>query len=364
MAKKRSNGEGSLRKRTDGRWECTIMDGFQADGKRKYKTFYAKTQKEVRAKARQYQDDQVSGLKLDPDLNFTNWADTWFEGHKDNVSATTQESYYYTLRTLKASLGMMKLVDMKAIHVEEFLKYLREDGKSDSYIKKCRAMLHQIMHKAEANDLIRKNPVRFAEKMKSKHDRKQKKVFTAEEIATLMVHLPHDRMGMSIRLLLGTGMRMQELLGLEPYHIEGDGSVIRIRQAVQLVKGTIHIGPPKSRDSIRDIPVPEAFRHCALFLRNTDKRYIWETLPDKPCNPACFRRGFQRALSQIPNVQVLAPHSCRHTYVSQMQALGVDLPTIQSIVGHADIDMTQHYLHVQDSIKQSAIEKFSQAFSA
>lgn len=46
-----------------------------------------------------------------------------------------------------------------------------------------------------------------------------------------------------------------------------------------------------------------------------------------------------------------------------MQALGVDLQTIQSIVGHADIDMTQHYLHVQDSIRQDAISRFADAFS-
>lgn len=42
--------------------------------------------------------------------------------------------------------------------------------------------------------------------------------------------------------------------------------------------------------------------------------------------------------------------------------LGVDIQTIQSIVGHADIDMTQHYLHVQESIRKSAVEKFSAAF--
>ena len=54
----------------------------------------------------------------------------------------------------------------------------------------------------------------------------------------------------------------------------------------------------------------------------------------------------------------------RHTYVSQMQALGVDIQTIQSIVGHADTEMTEHYLHVQESIRQSAIQLFSEAFSA
>ena len=58
----------------------------------------------------------------------------------------------------------------------------------------------------------------------------------------------------------------------------------------------------------------------------------------------------------------LTPHSCRRTYVSQMQALGVDLSTIQSIVGHADVDMTQHYLHVQGGIRQEAIRRFAEAF--
>lgn len=45
-----------------------------------------------------------------------------------------------------------------------------------------------------------------------------------------------------------------------------------------------------------------------------------------------------------------------------MQALGVDLATIQSIVGHADMDMTRHYLHVQEPIRQDAIARFSAAF--
>jgi Site-specific recombinase XerD len=49
-------------------------------------------------------------------------------------------------------------------------------------------------------------------------------------------------------------------------------------------------------------------------------------------------------------------------YVSQMQALGVDLATIQSMVGHSDLDMTQHYLHVQTPAKQKAVEAFDQAF--
>ena len=158
-------------------------------------------------------------------------------------------------------------------------------------------------------------------------------------------------------------MRTQELLALEPRHIEEDGSVIHICQAVNMVKGTVHVGSPKSRDSYRDIPVPPNLRWCAKELRKVETKFIWEKRKkDSPCNPSNFRDEFKATISKIAGVRVLTPHSCRHTYVSQMQALGVDLSTIQSIVGHADVDMTQHYLHVQDGIRQEAIRKFSEAF--
>ncbi|MBR5534172.1 MAG: tyrosine-type recombinase/integrase, partial [Ruminiclostridium sp.] len=135
-------------------------------------------------------------------------------------------------------------------------------------------------------------------------------------------------------------------------------------QAINMQKGTAVIGTPKSRDSYRTIPVPGNLRWCALGLRLTDKTYIWEQKKEgQPCNPSYFRKQFRQTLEAIPEVRVLTPHSCRHTYVSQMQALGVDLATIQSIVGHADLDMTKHYLHVQESIRQDAVERFSKAFS-
>lgn len=364
MAKRRSNGEGSLRQRKDGLWELTIMDGFQPDGRRKTKSFYAKTQKEVKAKAKAYQDARAEGIEMEVDYLFPEWADIWFENHKDNIAPTTQENYGYTLRILKDAFPRKKIRDIKPYDIEMMLKKLRRDGRSHSCLTQCRGMMYQIMNKAEANDLVRKNPVRFADKMRHNEPIKRKEAFTAEEVAVLLAQLPEDRIGYSIRLLLGTGMRTQELLALEPRHIELDGSVIHIRQAINMEKGTAVVGTPKSRDSYRDIPVPVNLRYCAIALRTTNKKYIWEAGKlDQPCNPSHFRNQFRKALEAIPEVRVLTPHSCRHTYVSQMQALGVDLATIQSIVGHADVDMTQHYLHVQESIRQEAITKFSDAFS-
>ena len=290
---------------------------------------------------------------------------TWFEGHRDNIAPTTQESYKYCLKMLKEGFYHRPLTVIRPIDIENFLKGMRRDGRSDSYISKARGMLYQIFQKAEANDLVRRNPVRLAEKMRASGTAKRKEAFTTAEVAHLMKVLPDDRMGLSIRLLLGTGMRMQELLALEPQFIEEDGSVIHIRQAVKVVKGTVSIGSPKSKDSIRDIPVPLNVRPCAIKLRDTTDQFIWESpKTGLPCNPTHFRDVFRKSLEEAGDVRLLTPHSCRHTYVSQMQALGVDIQTIQSIVGHADTEMTEHYLHVQESIRQSAIQLFSEAFSA
>ena len=61
-------------------------------------------------------------------------------------------------------------------------------------------------------------------------------------------------------------------------------------------------------------------------------------------------------------VRLLSPHCCRHTYVSQLQAQGVPLETIQSLTGHADVDMTEHYLHVQKEVKEDAAQKLDSLF--
>lgn len=131
------------------------------------KSFYGRTRNEALEKMNDYRENLKSGLQLDPNLLFASWVDTWFESHKENISLTTQESYSYLLDTLKEVLGKCKLMEIRALDIENVLLDFRREGKSDSYISKARGMLFQILKKAEANELIRRNPVACAEKMRS-----------------------------------------------------------------------------------------------------------------------------------------------------------------------------------------------------
>ena len=96
-----------------------------------------------------------------------------------------------------------------------------------------------------------------------------------------------------------------------------------------------------------------------VFLREQAGKFVWESpIAGQPVNPSHFRDKYRNALFKVPGVRMLTPHSCRHTYVSQLQALGVDMETIQSMVGHADMEMTQHYLHVQEEVRQAVKSSF------
>ncbi|MFZ5906549.1 MAG: tyrosine-type recombinase/integrase [Nitrospirota bacterium] len=289
------------------------------------------------------------GLSAESDIRFVQWADKWYEGYKGQVSDVTYESYKYTLRILKDEFSNRKLRSIKPLDIENFLKSLQAE-RSDSAVTKCRGMMHQIMHKAEANDLILKNPVRLADKIKRKSsNRKSKDSFTKEEVSILFDKLPLDKMGHTIRLLIGTGMRAQEVVCLEKKHITEDGNMIMIRQAVENLKGKtiLREDHTKSSLSVRDIPVPEYVRESAVFLREQANPFVWDgKIPGTVFNLRNFRAKYLKTISAV-GIRQLTPHCLRHTYVTLLQSLGVPMEVIAALTGHADVETTNGYLHIQ-----------------
>ena len=363
---KSMHGEGLIRERDDGRWEYREMIGYRDDGRRNFITFYARDKKELKKKIEKHRAKKGAGMRLDVQPNFSEWADIWFELHKQNISPVTQQSYKYTLRILKGYFGTLPLGSIKEMHLDVFLQELRAEGRSDSGIAQCRGMLFQIFQKAEANDLVLKNPVALMGKKRKKkeHVDDSDKAFTKEEVSLLMLNLPYDLIGLSIRLMLGTGIRGQEMLGLEPRHIATDGSEVQIHQAMQQVKGTAFIGDVKTYTSYRTVPIPENLRECALLLRKFGGKYIWESQknPGNPCNPSYFRKLFKDAITDIDGVRALTPHKCRHTYLTLMHSLNIDVTTLKDLAGHSGINMTEHYVHVQKPIRESAAALYSNEY--
>ena len=102
MAKRRTNGEGTIRKRKDGRWEGAIVVGHKNDGKPITKSVFAKTQKELIPKMLRLREDYL-GVELTEESNMTlrEWIDRWF---KEYASSTLRPS------TLRGYRGYADLI--------------------------------------------------------------------------------------------------------------------------------------------------------------------------------------------------------------------------------------------------------------
>ena len=362
MAKKRSHGEGSIWKLKNGTWRGQIMDGYTDAGKKNIISFSGETRGEVLEKLRDYQNKRDAHVHVDKKLTLSNWADFWYRDYQSQVQASTYSSYQYTLKIIKERMGTQTLCDILPIDINRFMDSLVESGYSLSQIRKCRTMLIQIFDAAEANGLVAGNPARKAKIIRDKDGslskpRYEKDAFDDEEVELLQKNLPRDLTGHSIRVMLDSGLRVQELLALSPSDIAEDGSEIHVVHAIKMVDNHPVLGPPKSKSGVRTIPIPENARASAKYLReHGGKTLIW-SLPGR--NPyysvGAFRRRYYTAIGQVEGVRKLSPHCCRHTYVTRLQAKGVPLELIARLAGHSSITTTNDYAHTSMGTLASAV---------
>ena len=312
---------------------------------------------------RQYWIEKENHLHIDRKILFKDWAEEWYDDLKGQVEESTYSGYRYTLNILEEYFGKTKLVDIIPLDINKFYRKMK-DCYSDSYLRKFRTMLIQIFDFADDNGLISRNPARHSMSIKgSQFNENKKDAFSENELDILMEELPINMIGNSIRLLLGTGMREQELLALTKDDIAPDGSTISINKAVQTVNGKSKLGPPKSKRSNRVIPVPNKYIPYALFVREHGAQpFLW-TLSYKSalCGVGTFRNKYKQALAKIEGVRLLNPHCCRHTYITRLQAKGVPMETISRLAGHGKIETTDGYLHTSLDTLAKAVEKLNDA---
>lgn len=361
---RRGNGEGYVFQLATGNWAGQLMDGYKEDGKKNIVCFYASTRGEVLQKMRRYKQAQEDGTEyMETDMSFSDWADAWYEDYKTQVQPSTYSNYRFTLKTLKEYFKNTPICMVKQMDINIFLNSLKKQGLSFSKISKCKAMLVQIFRAAQDNDMITKNPaelakpIRMLDTLDSESEHK-KDAFSAEEIEILGNELPNNLVGNSIMLMLGSGLRTQELLALRPDDIAEDGSEVHVNKAIKIVDGKPTLGPPKSKKSYRSIPIPKNYREYAMFLRHYGgAEMVWAANSENGLyNVGTFRRRYYRALADIPNVRTLSPHCCRHTYVTRLQAKGVPLELIARIVGHSDIKVTDNYAHADQKMLAGIVE--------
>ena len=174
MAKKRANGEGSIRKRKDGRWEGRYTAGYDAKtGKRIIKNVLGKTQAEVKEKLKKAMEE-CAGLDISQDgekYTVATWLQTWYELYaKPNVRTATANRYELIIEQyVIPRIGSVKLKKLTSRQLQKLYKELLEGGRihigkgqgkglSSTTVRSVHLMLHTALERAVKERLIPRNP--------------------------------------------------------------------------------------------------------------------------------------------------------------------------------------------------------------
>jgi len=362
------------------KYQVVLELGYDDQGKRMRK--YVQPKVETRALAKKLLAMKIAEIErgeyVDPNAGKTtvkSFLEQWLET-KTDIENTTKESYQEVIDTrIVPRIGSIPLNKLTPMHLESFkldlLKNGRRDGKgglSSRSVEYTLSILSSALEKAVDWDIILRNPMRKVDMPAKKSDKVPP--FTNEQVKKILEFLKDDSMYAAFVVLVATGVRRGELLGLRKKDILWNEKAIRIEQTVVRTKGGYIIKPPKTEESKRKIKVSDNVLNALkehLKAQNAERLQFKGEYKDhglvfcrpngEPINPSTFTSRFIHTI--LPKVGIEKGkyhlHSFRHTTATLLLARGYSMKQIQKMLGHSTITTTMDiYTDVDPELEQSA----------
>jgi site-specific recombinase XerD len=160
-------------------------------------------------------------------------------------------------------------------------------------------------------------------------------VLSPEEVLRLVEAAPPGRDRTLLRTAYACGLRINELLHLRINDIDSARMVVVVRQGKG---GKDRLVPLSSRllDELR-----------AYWRQYRPRTWLFPgARPQQPMHASNVQRMCQRLVARAGLSKRTTPHTLRHSFATHMLEAGVDLLTLQAILGHGNLDTTAHYLHI------------------
>ena len=291
----------------------------------------------------------------------------------------TRKGYDFILNLLKKEdFGYLPIRDIKPSDAKAFCIKLHKDGRSFSTVSAVRGVLKPAFEMAADDDIIRRNPFLFRVADVISNDAQVRKALSAKDKERFLEYVLCDKCRQKhyneIIILLETGLRVSELYGLTKSDLDFENRKIRVeRQLTRDKHCKYYIEPPKTRSGTRFIPMSDTVYQALTDTLNQRKTPRVEQMIDgcvgflfldkdgKPKVALHLEHAIKRMVDKYNDTHEvplppITPHVLRHTFCTELANAGMDVKSLQYLMGHSDVNTTLNiYTH-------SSYETAEQAF--
>jgi len=357
---------GSIIERGKNKYLVRIYMGLGPNGKRQYhnKTIHGnkKDAEKYRNKVLREKDTQTF---VEPTRQFySEYLDTWLEtAVKIRVRERTYRDYSEKVRLyIKPFLGDIRLPDLAPEHIQALYNDMLESGKSARTVRLTHTILKNALTQAVKWGKITRNPAELVEQ--PRQDRKEMKCLTPDQAAKFMEVAIYSPWKAFFSLLLASGMRPGEALGLKWTDIDFEKKRVTVNRSLTRKKGGgYELQEPKTARSRRTIPLPATVIGDLRDHKQEQKvvkidGFVFAAENGEPMSDKnLFRRHFKPLLKEagLPGIRL---YDLRHSCATLLLAAGENPKVVSERLGHASITLTlDTYSHVLPDMQEAAAEK-------
>lgn len=395
----RSLRKGEVQRASDKRYMYTYTDSL---GRRKF--IYANDLTQLREKEEKLLKDQLDGLdiyvagKATLNETFDRYIST-----KYNLRESTRSSYLYTYdHYVRETFGLKRIAEIKYSDVLQFYYHLlNQQGISLGTLDSVHCLLHPTFQLAVRDEIIRKNPTDGVMKEISRESGKNRGVrhaLTIEQQRCFMEYIANHPIYYHwwpmFTILLGTGCRIGEALGLRWQDLDFENRVISINHSLVYYpangsnKCVLRVSLPKTDAGIRTIPMLDIVKDAFEMLYEEQKEngfneteidgmsgFIFCNRFGSVPNPQTVNHTIKRIANNYNADEVVRAkkehrdpiilpnfscHHLRHTFCTRLCENETNLKVIQSIMGHKNIETTLDiYAEATEKKKQESFENLA-----
>jgi integrase len=353
------------RKGKDGRaytvWRAPGPAGESGDGRRRQLTKVHPTRKAAEKWVAEQLAGGHAGAPADAaTMTVAELLDRWLAIHARRVGTNTAYSDQWAAKRIRDALGGIRIRSLSVLRVQGFYDGLQGDLKPSS-VKVVHRVLKQVLDLAVDWELIGRNPAKAARRPPA--DKPEPAWWEPASVQTFLDHTRDDFDGPLWALILATGLRIGEAVGLEWRDVDlAAGKLTVSRTMTRDERGRDVVGTTtKSAGSRRTIvlPLPAQValkrQQAAQERRRAGCRGLWletgavfDRGDGKRRDMRSARERFARIVKDL-GLPPLTPHGLRHTVASYLFQRRVPALLISRLLGHASVAITQDlYTHISD----------------